>query len=110
MANRDASLGDLEVVAGGIVAITDDEHRGGGHARTARGMTALYVGGMGAKGRNFYNTIFQRYGYEEEASKIQDLYLDGHMARPRPSSPRTTCEATSMAGGGRGARPHPGLS
>ncbi len=37
----------------------------------------LYIGGMGAKGRNFYNDLAKRYGYEEEAEKIQDLYLDG---------------------------------
>ena len=40
-------------------------------------MTALYVGGMGAKGKNFYNNIFRKYGYESEAEQIQDLYLDG---------------------------------
>ena len=38
---------------------------------------ALYVGGMGARGKNFYNDIAQRYGYEDEAIEIQDLYLDG---------------------------------
>jgi F420-dependent oxidoreductase-like protein len=39
---------------------------------------ALYVGGMGARGKNFYNDLFARYGYEAEAREIQDLYLDGH--------------------------------
>jgi F420-dependent oxidoreductase-like protein len=38
---------------------------------------ALYIGGMGAKGRNFYNDLACRYGYEEEAARIQDLYLSG---------------------------------
>ena len=38
---------------------------------------ALYVGGMGARGKNFYNDIARRYGYEQEAVEIQDLYLDG---------------------------------
>ena len=42
----------------------------------ARPMTALYVGGMGARGRNFYNTLVRRYGFEEEAELIQDLYLE----------------------------------
>ena len=37
----------------------------------ARPMVALYVGGMGAKGKNFYNDVVCRYGYEEEAEKIQ---------------------------------------
>ena len=43
----------------------------------ARPDAALYVGGMGARGKNFYNDICQRYGYEKEAVEIQDLYLDG---------------------------------
>jgi F420-dependent oxidoreductase-like protein len=39
---------------------------------------ALYIGGMGARGKNFYNDLFARYGYESEAREIQDLYLNGH--------------------------------
>ena len=38
---------------------------------------ALYVGGMGAKGKNFYNALMRRYGWEEEAERIQELYLGG---------------------------------
>ena len=38
---------------------------------------ALYIGGMGARGKNFYNDLFARYGYEAEAKQIQDLFLDG---------------------------------
>jgi F420-dependent oxidoreductase-like protein len=38
---------------------------------------ALYVGGMGSRGKNFYNDLMRRYGYEAEARTIQDLYLDG---------------------------------
>ena len=40
-------------------------------------MLALYFGGMGAKGRNFYNDVLRGYGYEREADEIQDLYLSG---------------------------------
>ena len=40
-------------------------------------MLALYIGGMGAKGRNFYNDLLCRYGFESEAKQIQDLYLEG---------------------------------
>ena len=42
-----------------------------------RPMYALYVGGMGARGKNFYNELACQYGYEKEAKEIQDLYLDG---------------------------------
>jgi alkanesulfonate monooxygenase SsuD/methylene tetrahydromethanopterin reductase-like flavin-dependent oxidoreductase (luciferase family) len=43
----------------------------------AKPMVALYVGGMGARGKNFYNDLACRYGYEAEAAEIQDLYLSG---------------------------------
>jgi F420-dependent oxidoreductase-like protein len=43
-------------------------------------MVALYVGGMGAKGKNFYNDLACRYGYESVAAEIQDLYLSGKKA------------------------------
>jgi F420-dependent oxidoreductase-like protein len=74
-AKRSAELGTLEIAAGGLVAIGDDA---GEVAELMRPMAALYIGGMGAKGKNFYNDLMHRYGYEEEAEKIQDLYLDGH--------------------------------
>jgi hypothetical protein len=43
----------------------------------ARPNMALYVGGMGARGKNFYNDICRDYGFEKEAVEIQDLYLEG---------------------------------
>ena len=42
-----------------------------------RPFIALYVGGMGSREKNFYNQLVQRYGFEEDAKRIQDLYLDG---------------------------------
>ena len=41
---------------------------------------ALYIGGMGAKGKNFYNALVRRYGWEAEAERIQELYLAGQAA------------------------------
>lgn len=76
-AKRDASLGTLDIIAGGMAYITDTEEEAVALRNMGRSMAALYIGGMGAKSKNFYNTLFQRYGYEEEAEKIQDLYLDG---------------------------------
>ena len=49
----------------------------GTFAASCARMVALYVGGMGAKGKNFYNALVTRYGYEQEAAEIQDLYLAG---------------------------------
>jgi F420-dependent oxidoreductase-like protein len=79
LAKRSPDLAPLEVAAGGMTAIGDDLV---GEAADrildySRPMTALYVGGMGARGKNFYNTIARQYGYEQEATEIQDLYLDG---------------------------------
>src|SRR5262247_2672625 len=48
---------------------------------------ALYVGGMGARGRNFYNDIARRYGYEDAAKRIQDLYLSGKKAEAEAAVP-----------------------
>ena len=79
LAKRDPALGQLQISAGGMVAI-GDEFEGDGRARVldfARPSVALYVGGMGARDQNFYNAIAQKYGYVEAAIEIQDLYLDG---------------------------------
>ncbi len=73
-AKRSADLGPLEIAAGGLVAIGDDK---AGVAEMMRPMAALYIGGMGAKGKNFYNDLMCRYGFEAEAAQIQELYLDG---------------------------------
>jgi F420-dependent oxidoreductase-like protein len=94
---RDPSRAPLEIVAGGTVAICDDDA-----ARKirdlARPMTALYVGGMGAKGRNFYNNVFRRYGYEQEAEQIQNLYLDGKKDEAIALVPDDFLEATALVG------------
>jgi F420-dependent oxidoreductase-like protein len=94
---RDPSRGSLEIVAGGTVAICDaDTARK--IADRGRPMTALYVGGMGAKGRNFYNNVFRRYGYEQEAEEIQNLYLSGKKDEAEALVPAEYLEATSLAG------------
>ncbi len=64
----------------------------------ARPMVALYVGGMGAKGKNFYNDVVRRYGYEKEAETIQDLYLSGKKAEAEALVPDELLEATSLCG------------
>ena len=95
MAKRDPSLGPLEICAGGLVAIGDDKSD---IAELARPMVALYVGGMGAKGRNFYNDLMCRYGYEEEAEKIQDLYLEGKKDEAAALVPSEFLKLTNLCG------------
>jgi F420-dependent oxidoreductase-like protein len=96
-AKRDPSLGPLEICAGGNVAI--GELKDVAHLRdVARPLIALYVGGMGARGRNFYNTLVQRYGFEAEAKVIQDLYLDGKKKEAEAAVPQELLELTSLIG------------
>jgi alkanesulfonate monooxygenase SsuD/methylene tetrahydromethanopterin reductase-like flavin-dependent oxidoreductase (luciferase family) len=69
-----------------------------GAARRDPSLAPLYVGGMGAKGKNFYNNVFRRYGYEAEAEKIQDLYLSGQKAEAEALVPDDYLEATALVG------------
>jgi F420-dependent oxidoreductase-like protein len=63
-----------------------------------RPMFALYVGGMGAKGRNFYFDLACRYGFEEAATKIQDLYLDGKKAEATALVPDALVDECALVG------------
>jgi F420-dependent oxidoreductase-like protein len=97
-AKRDPALGPLEVGAGGTFALVDDDATITKIRDYARPTTALYVGGMGAKGKNFYNDVVRRYGYEAEAEEIQDLYLGGHKAEAAAKVPDELLEKTSLVG------------
>ncbi|CAN5650256.1 LLM class F420-dependent oxidoreductase [soil metagenome] len=94
-AKRAADLDTLQITAGGLVVIGDDVKS---YLDFVRPMVALYVGGMGAKGKNFYNDLFKRYGYEEEAVQIQDLYLDGKKEEAAALIPTDFLEAISLVG------------
>ncbi|GAA0982340.1 MULTISPECIES: LLM class F420-dependent oxidoreductase [Nocardiopsidaceae] len=96
-AKRDPSLGGLEITAGGLLAIGEDEDTRK-LLDLVRPMIALYVGGMGAKGKNFYNTVARRYGYEEAAERIQDLYLDGRKDEAAAAVPEEFVELTNLVG------------
>jgi F420-dependent oxidoreductase-like protein len=92
---RDPALGDLDVVVGVPVAIGEDVD----HLLDAvRPGIALYVGGMGAKGKNFYNDLARRYGYEQEAETIQELYLAGRKDEAAAAVPEDLVRATSLIG------------
>ncbi len=92
---RSGELGPLEVVAGSLLAIGEGAEK---MREFARPMMALYVGGMGAKGRNFYNDLVCRYGYEKEAEQIQDLYLDGKKDEAAALIPDELLEKTTLCG------------
>jgi F420-dependent oxidoreductase-like protein len=63
-----------------------------------RPMLALYIGGMGARGRNFYYDLACRYGFEAEASRIQDRYLDGKKAEAAEAVPDALVDEVSLVG------------
>jgi F420-dependent oxidoreductase-like protein len=95
LARREADLPPLEIVAGGPLAIGNDVE----HLREqARPMLALYFGGMGARGRNFYNDVLKRYGFEKEAEQIQDAYLSGDRKAAAAMVPAELVESMSLVG------------
>ena len=100
LAKRDPSRGRLDISAGGMLAIGDDLT---GEAQKkildmARPGAALYVGGMGARGKNFYNDICRDYGYEEEAIDVQDLYLEGKKDEAAARIPAEWLELSNLVG------------
>ncbi|MEU9022041.1 LLM class F420-dependent oxidoreductase [Actinomadura sp. NPDC048394] len=94
-AKRSEDLAPLEVVAGGIVAIGEDVKE---ILDLARPILALYIGGMGARGKNFFNDLVRRYGYEAEAEEIQDLYLDGKKKEAEAKVPFQLLEQINLVG------------
>jgi F420-dependent oxidoreductase-like protein len=89
------SLADFAVVASASVIISDDVAKARGALKP--GM-ALYIGGMGARNKNFYNDLAKRLGFEEAAVRIQDLYLDGKKAEATAAVPDALVDAVHMVG------------
>jgi F420-dependent oxidoreductase-like protein len=96
-----AAAGDGKSLAGFDIAptvqtlISDDLDA----ARDAmRHYLALYVGGMGSRKQNFYNSLVQRYGFEDAARRVQDLYLDGHKDEAAAALPGELIDAVSLCG------------
>lgn len=94
-ARRDPALGTLDVAAPTPLAIGDDVDD---LVDLARPQFALYIGGMGSRDRNFYNDLARRYGYEQEAAEIQDLYLSGKKEEAAAAVPADLLRATSLIG------------
>jgi F420-dependent oxidoreductase-like protein len=96
-AKRQQGLAPLEISAGGMVAIGEGLETKA-LLDLARPLYALYVGGMGARGKNFYNDLARQYGYEKEAKEIQDLYLDGYKRDAEAKVPLEWLEAGNLVG------------
>jgi len=85
----------FEIAPTAHVVLSDDVDA----ARDAlRPMLALYVGGMGARGANFYNVLVRRYGYEAEAERIQELYLDGKQRDAIAAVPDALIDEVALVG------------
>jgi F420-dependent oxidoreductase-like protein len=94
-AKRDQELGELDVMVGVSLAVGDDvEDR----LNWAKPHLALYIGGMGARGQNFYHKLATRYGYGEVADHIQALFLSGRKAEAVAAVPDELVRQVSLIG------------
>lgn len=96
-AKRSPDLGELMINAGGLLAIGEGEEVLA-LRELQRPLVALYVGGMGARGKNFYNELAVRYGFEREAAVIQDHYLEGRKREAEAAVPEEFLELTTLCG------------
>jgi len=89
------SLDDFDIAPTVNVFVTDDLES----ARNAmRPFIALYVGGMGSRKQNFYNQLIQRYGFEDAAKEVQDLYLEGKKDEAMAALPDDLIDTVSLCG------------
>lgn len=94
-AKRDPALGELEVFAGPALAIGENVTP---LLEFVKPHLALYIGGMGAKGKNFYHTLATKYGYGAEADRIQELYLAGKKEEATKVVPDALVRDISLVG------------
>ncbi|CAJ1585132.1 LLM class F420-dependent oxidoreductase [[Mycobacterium] wendilense] len=94
-AKRDPALGDLDVMVSASLAIGDDVEE---RLAWAKPQLALYLGGMGARGKNFYHSLATRYGFGEAADRIQDLFLAGRKEEAVNAVPDELVRSISLVG------------
>src|SRR5689334_3250450 len=94
-AGNGKSLDTFDIAPTATVIVGDDPHA---LADFVRPMIALYVGGMGARGKNFYNDLACRYGFEAAAKEIQDLYLSGQKKEAAAAVPLELIDEVCLIG------------
>ena len=94
-AGNGKSWEDFDIVAGCTVAVGDDVKM---LLAMQKPMLALYMGGMGAREKNFHNEMAIRYGYGDAAARIQELYLAGRKAEAAQAVPDELCDEMSLVG------------
>jgi F420-dependent oxidoreductase-like protein len=97
-AKRSADLAPLEVTVDTRVLITEDAEEKAAAEQHVRDHLALYIGGMGARGKNFYNDLAGRFGFEAAARDIQDLFLSGKKAEAAAAVPDDLLHGVSLIG------------
>ena len=86
---------DFDIAPSVNVMVADDRES----ARDAmRHYIALYVGGMGSRKQNFYNALVQRYGFEDAAREVQDLYLEGRKDEAAAALPGELIDQVALVG------------
>jgi F420-dependent oxidoreductase-like protein len=85
----------FDIAPSAHVVLTDDVQAG---RDSVKPTLALYVGGMGARGTNFYNALVRRYGYEAEAERIQELYLGGKKLEAIAAVPDALVDDVALVG------------
>ncbi|MFL6107395.1 MAG: LLM class F420-dependent oxidoreductase [Marmoricola sp.] len=94
-AKRDPELGPLDIMLQVSFAVGEADPA---ELAKVRNQLALYIGGMGAADKNFYNQLAQRYGYVDEAAEIQRLYLSGQKTEAAAVVPEDLVRAVSLIG------------
>jgi F420-dependent oxidoreductase-like protein len=89
------SLGGFDIAPQVQTLVSDDLE---GARDAMRPFLALYVGGMGSREQNFYNALVRRYGFEDAAQRVQDLYLDGRKEEAAAALPGELIDAVSLCG------------
>ncbi|MEP6659419.1 MAG: LLM class F420-dependent oxidoreductase [Acidimicrobiales bacterium] len=96
-AKRSADLGPLSIFGDAQLAIGEGKEVTDARD-AARNTIGFYVGGMGAKSKNYYNDLFRRYGWEDEAGTIQDLFLGGQRAEAMAAVPDEYIDMANLIG------------
>lgn len=97
-ARRDPALGPLDIITQTYLTISDDAGTIAQAMDGARPLLARYIGGMGAKGKNFYHDLACRYGYRAAADEVQDLYLAGRKPEAEAAIPTDLIHKTQLIG------------
>ncbi|MGA8846902.1 MAG: LLM class F420-dependent oxidoreductase [Nocardioides sp.] len=94
-ARRDPAMGPLDIQLQVSYSLGEADPEA---LQAVRDQLALYIGGMGARDKNFYNQLACRYGFESEAKEIQDLYLEGRKSDAATAVPDELVRAVSLIG------------